>query len=116
MSADRNLLFGILALQMDFITRDRLIAAMHAWVLDKTKPLGDILSNGGMLAADECQLIDALVQKHVCKHGNDLHASLAAASPLPPAVRDQLGAIADAEVQRSLGHVTAAPVGTSSSS
>ena len=33
--ADRNLLFGILALQMDFITRDELVTAMHAWVLDK---------------------------------------------------------------------------------
>ena len=31
-AADRNLLFGILALQMDFITRDALIAAMNAWV------------------------------------------------------------------------------------
>ena len=27
---DRNLLFGILALQIDFISRDALIAAMHA--------------------------------------------------------------------------------------
>ena len=31
MSADRNLLFGILALQMDFITRDQLVEAMHAF-------------------------------------------------------------------------------------
>jgi len=37
-SADRNLLFGILALQMDFISREQLISAMHAWVLDKGKP------------------------------------------------------------------------------
>ncbi len=36
-NADRNLLFGILALQMDFISRDALIAAMNAWVLDKAK-------------------------------------------------------------------------------
>ena len=39
-AADRNLLFGILALQMDFIRRDALVKAMHAWVLDKAKPLG----------------------------------------------------------------------------
>src|SRR5262249_35564205 len=32
-AADRNLLFGILALQMDFIRRDALIAAMNAWVV-----------------------------------------------------------------------------------
>lgn len=42
-SADRNLLFGILALQMDFITRDQLVAALHAWVLAKHRPLGEIL-------------------------------------------------------------------------
>jgi hypothetical protein len=34
-AADRNLLFGILALQMDFISRDALIQGMNAWVLDK---------------------------------------------------------------------------------
>jgi hypothetical protein len=47
-SADRNLLFGILALQMDFISRDALIKAMHAWVLDKHKPLGQILVEQGV--------------------------------------------------------------------
>jgi hypothetical protein len=39
-SSDRNLLFGILALQMDFISRDALIVAMHDWVLDKAKSFG----------------------------------------------------------------------------
>src|SRR5262245_18656914 len=48
-AADRNLLFGILALQMDFVSRDALIAGMHAWVLDKTKPLGQILADQGAL-------------------------------------------------------------------
>ena len=38
-ASDRNLLFGILALQMDFIGRDALIAAMNAWILDKAKSL-----------------------------------------------------------------------------
>jgi hypothetical protein len=41
--ADRNLLLGILAVQMDFVGRDDLIAAMNAWVLDKARPLGHIL-------------------------------------------------------------------------
>jgi hypothetical protein len=34
-SAEPNLLFGIIALQTDLISRDRLVAAMNAWVLDK---------------------------------------------------------------------------------
>ncbi len=45
--ADRNLLFGILALQLDFISRDALVAAMNAWVLDKAKTLGQILRAQG---------------------------------------------------------------------
>jgi hypothetical protein len=40
-AADRNLLFGILALQMDFIGRDDLVAAMNAWVLDKANVASD---------------------------------------------------------------------------
>jgi eukaryotic-like serine/threonine-protein kinase len=62
---DRNLLFGILALQMDFISRDALIAAMHAWVLNKQKPLGQILLEQGALAPDVQTVLDALVKKHL---------------------------------------------------
>ena len=37
--ADQNLVFGALALQMDFISREALIAATSAWVVDKKKAL-----------------------------------------------------------------------------
>ena len=50
--ADRNLLFGILALQMDFLTRDHLIAALNAWVLEKHKPLAQILEEQGFPTAN----------------------------------------------------------------
>ena len=105
---DRNLLFGILALQMDFISRDALVAAMHAWVLDKTKPLGRILQDQGALTADTFQLLDALVQKHLALHGNDAEQSLAAVSSAGP-IREELQQIADPDVQASLVHVAARP-------
>ena len=38
-ASDRNLLLGIIAMQMDFISPDALIAAMHAWILRKGTPL-----------------------------------------------------------------------------
>ena len=78
--ADRNLLFGILALQMDFIGRDDLVAAMSAWVLDKAKSLGEILRALGKLAEDEHALLEGLVRKHLERHGNDPQRSLAAVS------------------------------------
>ncbi len=106
--ADRNLLFGILAMQMDFITREQLIAAMQAWVFDKTKPLGEILVAQKALAADNRQLLEALVQKHLAQHGNDAEKSLAAVSSVA-SVKKDLEKIADADVQASLVHVAAAP-------
>ena len=42
-NADRNLLYGVLALQMGFIGRDALISALTDWVAAKDKPLGRIL-------------------------------------------------------------------------
>jgi serine/threonine-protein kinase len=100
-AADRNLLFGILAFQMDFISREQLVATMHAWILDKTKPLGQILCAQGALPQAECDLLDALVQKHLEKHGGDVQKSMAALSSLPP-VPDELAKLPDADVQAGM--------------
>jgi serine/threonine-protein kinase len=125
-SSDHNLLFGILALQMDFINRDQLIAAMHAWVLDKDKPLGQILVGQSALPEEQRVLLDALVQQHLKKHGNDPEKSLAALSSVG-SLRQELEQIADPDLQVSAAHVsrdhkdgdayaTTATVGTPTSS
>jgi hypothetical protein len=38
MSADCNLLFGILAVQLSFVSKDALVNAMDGSLLDKGKP------------------------------------------------------------------------------
>ena len=83
--ADRNLLFGILALQMDFISREQLVAAMNAWVIEKSKSIGQILCAHGALQQPAHDLLEALVQKHLDIHGGDVQKSIAALSSLPPA-------------------------------
>jgi serine/threonine-protein kinase len=103
--ADRNLLFGILALQMDFIQRDALIAAMNAWVLAKSKPLGQVLVEQQALKPDERDAIDVLVGKHLARHGGDPEKSLAAVA-VPTPLRQELCSLADGDLQASLGHVT----------
>jgi hypothetical protein len=76
-NGDRNLLFGILALQMDFIGRDALVRAMHAWVLDKAKGLAEILVEQGALSAARCAMLERLVEDHVKHHGGDAAKTLA---------------------------------------
>ena len=106
--ADRNLLFGILALQMDFISRDQLVAALHAWVLDKEQTLGQILCARGDMAQDECDLLGPLVKKHLKKHGGNAYRSLAA---IPPAlsVQELLASVQDGDVQAGLLHLQPKP-------
>jgi serine/threonine-protein kinase len=108
--ADRNLLFGILALQMDFITRDALVAAMSAWVLAKEKPLGELLLAQGALRPDAHALLQALVEKYLEMHGHDAERSLAALSSIG-SVRERLKHVADPEVEASLAHVSQARQG-----
>jgi hypothetical protein len=105
-AADRNLLFGILALQMDFISRDQLIAAMHAWVLAKARPLGPILVEQGALSPDEQSALDVVVARHLERHGNDPERSLAALGSTA-STRHGLEGVADPEVQASLARAWA---------
>ena len=80
--ADRNLLFGILAVQMNFVGRDALIAAMHAWVLERSQPLGRILVEQQALSPARHDLLEQLVDEHLAAHGGDAEKSLAAADGL----------------------------------
>jgi serine/threonine-protein kinase len=108
-NADRNLLFGILAVQMDFVSRDQLMSAMQAWMLDKANPIGAHLVQLGALAEDTRSLLEALVTKHLARHDDDPAKSLAAVDTTG-SVTEQLRLIADSQMQTSLGHVRTSPV------
>src|SRR5258708_7784893 len=69
MSADRNLLFGVLALQNNFIDRHALVAAFERWLADKSRTLGEILVELGNLDTARRELLDVLVVEHLKQHG-----------------------------------------------
>ena len=48
------------------------MAAFQAWTLDKARALADHLVIRGDLDADDRSALDALVERHVKKHGGDL--------------------------------------------
>jgi eukaryotic-like serine/threonine-protein kinase len=102
--ADKNLLFGVLALQMDFVSREELIAATSAWLLAKERGLDRILLERQALSEEEHALLAALVAKHLARHDQDPRKSLAALSSLG-SVRDELQRLEDQDLRASLVHV-----------
>jgi serine/threonine-protein kinase len=117
-AADRNLIFGLVALQMDFVSREQLLDAMHAWMIRKSTPLAQVLRERGVLNDRRAALLDELVEEHISKHG-DAQASLAAIR-VEPIMRQQLHHLDDADVQASLAslpnaNVTTDPLATSAS-
>ena len=103
-STDRNLLFGLLALQMDFITRDALITAMNTCAEEKDKPLGQVLQSQGALAEDDDGLLDSLVCRFMEKHDNNARRSLAAVTTVT-AIRHDLEKIGDHDLSVTLDYV-----------
>src|SRR5690349_22604309 len=87
-----DLLFGLLALQNGLINQGQLVAAFQAWTLDKARALADHLVGRGDLDADDRSAVDALVARHLKKHGGDVERSLAAI-PAGRSTRESLAGI-----------------------
>jgi hypothetical protein len=104
MNADRNLLFGILAFQNNFIDRQALLAAFDVWTTDKSRPLGEILVELDKLDQPRQQLLEALVREHLKQHDNDSGKSLAAVSSVG-SVRADLERISDPDLRASLAEI-----------
>ena len=76
--ADRNLLFGLLALQNGLIDQVQLVAAFQSWTLQKDRPLADHLVDCGALDVNQRGVVEAMVGLHLHKHGGSTANSLAA--------------------------------------
>jgi tetratricopeptide (TPR) repeat protein/tRNA A-37 threonylcarbamoyl transferase component Bud32 len=99
--AARGLLFGLLALQNNFVDREALLAAFNAWVADKSQSMGQILLDRGALNAARHAVLQVLVQEHLQQHGFDPERSLAVLT-VGPSVRDDLEELPDFDLQTSL--------------
>jgi serine/threonine protein kinase/tetratricopeptide (TPR) repeat protein len=109
--ADRNLLFGILAVQANFVTRDALIRAMNAWTKERSKPLGRLLIEQQVLTSSSLLLLEQAVDERLAAHGGDGAKCLAATDELD-ALRAELERIGDPEIQATLDRVQAAGAAT----
>jgi serine/threonine-protein kinase len=99
----RDLLFGLLALQIGLIDQSKLVAAFQAWTLDKARSLADHLVARGDLDSEQRALLVAVVAQHLKKHG-DAEKSLAAI-PARCSTRESLAQLGDPDIEGTLGRV-----------
>ena len=108
LTADRNLLFGLLALQNGLINQGQLVTVFQAWTLDKTRDLADHLVVRGDLDLDDRSAVEALVARHIKKHGGDVEQSLATMS-VGRSTSETLAQIADPDVDATLARLGTTP-------
>ncbi len=98
-----HLLFGVLALQSGFITQADLVAATSQWMMDKSRAISDILLEREALSREECDLLNALVAKHLQRHNGRAQDSLSTLAATG-SICEALGRLpnADPDVAKSL--------------
>jgi serine/threonine-protein kinase len=100
-AADRELLFGLLALQNGLINQVQLLAAFQAWTLERSKGLADHLVALGHLSPARRPVVEAMAALHLEAHGGDVERSLAAL-PAGPSTRRSLAGLGDPDLAASL--------------
>jgi PAS domain S-box-containing protein len=99
MDTDRNLLFGVLALQADLIDTQQFIDACLLWTARKDVSIADLLIERGWMIPADKDHVEYLLGRKLQKHGGDPRASLAA---IPDDVKRSLAAVDDCDIQRSI--------------
>src|SRR5215831_3843391 len=94
---DRNLLFGVLALQVDLIDHTQFADACAAWAARKNASLADLLVERGWLTPADRADVERLLERRLNKHGGDAQASLQASADA--VVRQTLLSLDDADIR-----------------
>jgi eukaryotic-like serine/threonine-protein kinase len=103
-AADSNLLFAVLALHADLISRDQFVAACSEWCGHKQSSLSAILCDRGWLTPADRDVVSHLVQRQLERHDGDARACLAEVTRHDD--RHSLAFIDDADLNQSLAGAT----------
>jgi eukaryotic-like serine/threonine-protein kinase len=100
-STDQQLLFGVLALQMDFISPTQFAEACTVWASRKDTSLLELLTDRGWLQSQDVHDIERLLARRVERNGGDIAASLREVAN-DPRVQGSLASVADSEIHDTL--------------
>lgn len=109
MSADRNLLFAVLALQADFLSREQFVEACTLWANRKETPIAELLLEKGWLSQADRAAVQAVLDRKLKRYAGDATVTFAAVADDP--VRRLLAAIADPDFAATLSQLPGAAGG-----
>ncbi|MFO0950148.1 MAG: serine/threonine-protein kinase [Isosphaeraceae bacterium] len=101
MAVDRDLLFGLLAVQNELVDSSRLAQAFREWSHDKSRAIGDVLVEQGALDDDDRTVVEALAGRVLKRHGGSAEESLASLGG-EWATRLELATVEDPDLQASI--------------
>src|SRR5271170_609578 len=78
MDTERNLLFGVIALQNGVVDADRLTETYADWVTEPTQPLADLFVKRGVMTDEQKTEVEKVVASELQANGGDPQATLAA--------------------------------------
>jgi serine/threonine-protein kinase len=104
LSSDRNLLIGVLGLQMGLITESALLRALQSWVFRKSVALEEILLEQQAFNVESCQFLRGIAEQYLKLNADDAAAGLASLSSTGP-VRRHLEEIGDSDLDLTLSRV-----------
>jgi hypothetical protein len=102
MDTDRNLLFGVLALQADLIDGDQFVKACTLWTARKDVPLPSLLIELGWITPTDRADVERLLERKLKKYGGDARVGLADVSDH---IKRSLASLQDDDIQRSLAEL-----------
>ena len=103
-AADRDLLFGLLALKTGLIDQIQLADGVRAWTTDKDQTLADHLVSLGHLTGRQRPAVEAIATIHLEAHDGRADRSLAAISAGSDA-QAMLATVGDHDIEQTLAHV-----------
>jgi serine/threonine-protein kinase len=101
MNTDRNLLFGILAVQTELIDVGQFVEVCADWIVHKQTPLAELLIERGWITGADRADVERLLQRKLQKHGEDIPSTLAPV--LDADLRASLAALDDPDIWKTIG-------------
>jgi serine/threonine protein kinase len=97
---DRNLLFGVIALQDDFIDQAQFADVCAGWAMRMDRALGELLVERGWIVEADRAEIERKLERKLKKHRNDPRATLASLADAP--LRDLMNSIPAPPVHKTM--------------